>query len=105
MREKNKKDPAQKDVAKKKPKREKRQRTPKELTALMLGCVGLVLSVLGVAALLFLSGIVGAILGGCAVLIGFSSFMVGKGGALPAVVAIVAGFLTVLSFLVMIQLK
>ena len=80
-----------------KPKKEKQERTPREATALMLGLVALGLAVVGVASLLWLSTLVAAILGGIAVLTGFASLMVGKSGTLPAIVAAVAGFLTVLS--------
>ncbi len=96
---------SEKAPTKVKPKRQKRQLTPKEQTALVIGLVAILLSVVGVAALLWLSGVVGAILGGCGVVAGFISLMVGKGGTLPSVVAIVAGFLTVLSYLVMMQLQ
>ncbi|MCD8219870.1 MAG: hypothetical protein LUC50_05965 [Ruminococcus sp.] len=95
----------EKPKRKEEPKREKRQRTPKELTALMLGCVALLFSVLGVAAGFFLPMLVAAILGGCGVLAGFTSFFVGKGGTLPSVVAIVAGFMTILTYLITLRLQ
>lgn len=87
------------------PQKEKRVRTPRETTNLVLGVIALVLSVLGVAALLWLSALVGAILGGCAVLFGFGALMTGKGGTLPAVIGIVAGFLTVLSAIITMRLQ
>ena len=89
----------------KKPKKEKKVRSPKEFTALLLGCFSLVLAILAVAALIFLSTTVGIVLGGCAILAGFISLFVGKGGTLPAVVGLVAGFLTILSAIVSIQLQ
>ena len=88
-----------------KPKREKKERTPREATALMLGLVSLGLAVLGVGALMYVSTMVGAILGGCAVLCGFAGLMVGKGGLLPSIVGAGAGFLTVLSAMVSMQLQ
>lgn len=88
-----------------KPKREKKERTPREATALMLGLVSLGLAVLGVGALMYVSAMVGAILGGCAVLCGFASLMVGKGGTLPAIVAAGAGFLTVLSAIISMKMQ
>ena len=47
----------------------------------------------------------GAILGGIAVLTGFASLMVGKSGTLPAIVAAVAGFLTVLSAIISMKMQ
>lgn len=88
-----------------KPKREKKERSPREATALMLGLVSLGFAVLGVAAMLCVSFLVSAILGGCAVLGGFASLMVGKGGMLPAIVGAGAGFLTVLSAIVTMRLQ
>ena len=79
-----------------KPKKEKQERTPREATALMLGLV---------ASLLWLSTLVAAILGGIAVLTGFASLMVGKSGTLPAIVAAVAGFLTVLSAIISMKMQ
>ncbi|MGN1403427.1 MAG: hypothetical protein ACI4XB_03795 [Ruminococcus sp.] len=89
----------------KKPKREKKERTPKEATALMLGIIALVLAILAVGALMYVSTLVAAILGGCAVLGGFASLMVGKGGILPAIVGIGGGFLTVLSAIITMRLQ
>ncbi len=66
-----------------KPKKEKRERTPREATALMLGLVSLGLAAAGIASLMWVSVLVAAVLGGCAVLGGFASLMVGKGGTLP----------------------
>lgn len=88
-----------------KPKREKKERTPKEATALMLGVTALILAVLAVGALIYVSIMVAAILGGCAVLGGFASLMVGKGGILPAIVGAGAGFLTVLSAIITMRLQ
>lgn len=88
-----------------KPKKEKKERTPKEATALMLGIIALVLAILAVGALMYVSILVAAILGGCAVLGGFASLMVGKGGILPAIVGIGGGFLTVLSAIITMRLQ
>ena len=67
--------------------------------------VALGLAVVGVASLLWLSTLVAAILGGIAVLTGFASLMVGKSGTLPAIVAAVAGFLTVLSAIISMKMQ
>lgn len=88
-----------------KPKKEKKERTPKEAIALMLGIIALVLAILAVGALMYVSILVAAILGGCAVLGGFASLMVGKGGILPAIVGIGGGFLTVLSAIITMRLQ
>ena len=88
-----------------KPKKEKQERTPRDATALMLGLVALGLGVVGVASLLWLSTPVAAILGGIAVRTGFASLMVGKSGTLPAIVAAVAGFLTVLSAIIAMKMQ
>ncbi|MFR0950661.1 MAG: hypothetical protein ACLSFT_09100 [Ruminococcus callidus] len=69
------------------------------------GLVALGLAVVGVASLLWLSTLVAAILGGIAVLTGFASLMVGKSGTLPAIVAAVAGFLTVLSAIISMKMQ
>lgn len=86
-------------------KKEKRERTPREATSLMLGGVSLGLAVAAVGSLLFLSTLVGLILGICAVLIGFSGLMVGKGGTLLSVVGAGAGFLTILSAILTMKLQ
>ena len=70
-----------------------------------MGLVALGLAVVGVASLLWLSTLVAAILGGIAVLTGFASLMVGKSGTLPAIVAAVAGFLTVLSAIISMKMQ
>ncbi len=88
-----------------KPKKEKRERTPQEATALMLGLVSLGLAAAGIITLMWVSVLVAAILGGCAVLGGFASLMVGKGGTLPAIVAAGAGFLTVLSAIISMKMQ
>lgn len=90
---------------KEKPKRQKKERSPKEATALMLGTVALGLAVVSVAALMFLSALVGAILGGCAVLGAFASLFVGKGGTFLAVVGMIAGFLTILSAIIQMKMS
>ncbi len=85
--------------------KEKRERTPREATALALGIMALGLSVGGVVGLIWVSVVVGAILGGFSVLFGFAALMVGKGGTFPAVIGIGAGFLTVLSAIVTMRLQ
>ncbi len=90
--------------AKSKQKRTRKQRTAKESTALILGIAAIFLAVLGVASLIWLSQVVAIVLGGCAIVGGFASLFVGKGGILPAVVALVAGFMTILSAMVSMQL-
>ena len=88
-----------------KPKKEKRERTPREATALTLGLVSLGPAAAGIASLMWVSVLVAAVLGGCAVLGGFASLMVGKGGTLPAIVAAIAGFLTVLSAIISMKMQ
>lgn len=88
-----------------KKRRPKKIQTPRERTALALGCFALGLSILGVAALLFVSHVVGIVLGGLGVALSFASLFCGKGGTLPAVVAMIAGFLTILSAVVTMRLS
>lgn len=91
----------QKEKKPKKPKKPKKVRTAKESIALVLSVCSLVCAVCAVFLLIFVSanGLPAAIFGGCAVLVGLGKFLVGKGGALFAVVGIIAGFLTILSYL------
>lgn len=93
---------------KKKPRRvkhEKKERTPREATAFVLGLAALGFAAGGIAMLLWVSVLAAAIFGGTAVLVGFSSLMVGKGGQFPAIVGAIAGFLTVLSAIVSMRLQ
>ncbi|MCD7959277.1 MAG: hypothetical protein LUF89_07300 [Ruminococcus sp.] len=85
-------------------KKEKKVRSAKEATSLMLGYVSLGLSILGVAALIFLSEIVAIVLGACALIAGFISLSIGKGDTLPSVVGLVAGFLSILSAVIVLKL-
>ncbi len=94
-----------KEKTEKQPKPKKEKRTPREATALMLGLVSLGLAAAGIASLMWVSVLVAAVLGGCAVLGGFASLMVGKGGTLPAIVAAIAGFLTVLSAIISMKMQ
>ncbi len=92
---------------KEKPKKEKRARerlAPKEFNALILGICSIVLAAFGMILLFLISGVAGAVLGGCAVIVGLISLFFGKKGALPAVVGLIAGFLTVLSYIATVAL-
>lgn len=95
------------DTLKKEPKakRQKKERSPKDATALLLGCISLGLAVLTVLALLFVNSVVTFTLGICAVLVGFGSLMFGKGGTLPAVVGIGAAFLSILSMIITLRMQ
>ena len=95
----------EKTVPKKKEPKPKKERTPKEATALMLGVVALVLAILAIAAGYFLPVLVGAVLGIAAVIAGFASLMFGKGGLLPALVGIAAGFLNLLAAIVVSKMQ
>lgn len=78
------------------------ERTPKESSALLIGILAVVLSGIGILMLIFnVPVLVSAIFAGAGVLCGFGSLLFGKGGALPAVVAIVAGFMCVLAVVVL----
>ena len=83
----------------------KKKEPPKEATALMLGVVALVLAILAIASGYFLPVLVGAVLVIAAVLAGFASLMFGKGGLLPALVGIAAGFLNLLAAIVVSKMQ
>ena len=71
----------------------------------MLGVVALVLAILAIAAGYFLPVLVGAVLGIAAVIAGFASLMFGKGGLLPALVGIAAGFFNLLAAIVVSKMQ
>lgn len=87
------------------PKREKKERSPREATALLMGCVSLGLSVATVLALFYINFTVTFVLGICAVLAGFVGLMFGKGGTLLSVVGIGAGFLSILSMIITMRMQ
>ncbi len=88
----------------KKPKRAQKVRTPRESTSLVVGIFSLILAALAVIMLIVLGGVAAAILGGCAIVAAFVTFILGKGGTLFAVVGLIAGFMTILSYLVTLAL-
>lgn len=86
------------------PNREKRERTPKEATALMLGLISVFAAALAAVCAYMLPVVVAIILGAVAILFGFGSLMLGKGGTLPAILGIITGFFSIMAEILMIKL-
>jgi hypothetical protein len=85
-----------------KPKKQKKERSSQEVNSMIIGVLALLFSCAGIAMLfLNLPVLVCAIFSGVGALGGFASLLSGKGGTLPAVVAIVAGFLCVLAVVIL----
>lgn len=103
--EKKEKEKKKKQKKAKKARKKRPRRSPKEFAALVAGCMSLAFAVLDVLALFFLSEIVAIVLAVCAIIAAFISLGMGKGGTLPAVVGLVAGFLSILAVIAMIQLS
>lgn len=88
-----------------KPKRQKKVRTPRESVSLIVGVSALLAAGLSVMASYMLFPWLGVILGGCAVIAGLCSLVLNRYGALFAVMGMLAGFLNVLSAIVIMKMQ